>query len=38
MEKAEFANSLDLDEEAQNELPHLNLHCSHLSVCILHVI
>ena len=24
---AEFANSLDLDEVAQNEPPHLDLHC-----------
>ena len=24
---AEFANSMDLDEVAQNEPPHLDLHC-----------
>ena len=24
---AEFANSVDLDEVAQNEPPHLDLHC-----------
>ena len=24
---AEFANSLDLDEVAHNEPPHLDLHC-----------
>ena len=24
---AEFANSVDLDEEAHNEPPHLDLHC-----------
>ena len=26
-EKAEFANSVDLDEVAHNEPPHLDLHC-----------
>ena len=26
-EEAEFANSLDLDEVAHNEPPHLDLHC-----------
>ena len=26
-EIAEFANSVDLDEVAHNEPPHLNLHC-----------
>ena len=25
---AEFANSIDLDELAQSEPPHLDLHCS----------
>ena len=25
--KAEFANSVDLDEVAHNEPPHLDLHC-----------
>ena len=24
---AEFANSVDLDEVAQNEAPHLDIHC-----------
>ena len=24
---AEFANSVDLDEVAQNEPPHLDIHC-----------
>ena len=24
---AEFANSVDLDEVAQNEPPHLDVHC-----------
>ena len=27
MKKAEFANSVDLDEVAHNEPPHLDLHC-----------
>ena len=26
---AEFANSVDLDEVAHNEPPHLDLHCLH---------
>ena len=29
---AQFANSVDLDEVAHNEPPHLNLHC--LSSCL----
>ena len=28
MKIAEFATSVDLDEEAHNEPPHLDLHCS----------
>ena len=31
----EFANSVDLDEVAHNEPPHLYLHCLHSSLCIL---
>ena len=27
MKVAEFANSIDPDEAAHNELPHLDLHC-----------
>ena len=27
MKKAEFANSVDLDEVAHNEPPHLDLYC-----------
>ena len=27
MKKVQFANSVDPDEVALNELPHLNLHC-----------
>ena len=27
MQIAEFANSIDLDEVAHYELPHLDLHC-----------
>ena len=28
----EFANSVDLDEVAHNEPPHLYLHCLHYSI------
>ena len=35
---AEFANSVDLDEVAQNEPPHLDLHCLPLSLWILNMI
>ena len=27
MKKAEIANSIDPDQAAHNELPHLDLHC-----------
>ena len=32
MKKAEFANSVDLDEVAHNEPPHQGLHCLHSSL------
>ena len=35
---AEFANSVDLDEVAHNEPPHLDLHCLPCSLCILNMI
>ena len=35
---AEFANSLDLDEVAHDEPPHLHLHCLPSSLCILNMI
>ena len=34
----EFANSLDPDEAAPNELPHLDLHCLPTHLRILNVI
>ena len=34
-EKAEFANSIDLDEVAHNKPPHLVLHCLPSSLGIL---
>ena len=34
---AEFANSIDLDEVAHNEPPHLDLHCLPSSLCILNI-
>ena len=37
-EKVEFANSVDPDEVAHNEPPHLNLHCLILDIWILHLI
>ena len=30
LKKAEFANSIDPDEAAHNEPPHLDLHCSQI--------
>ena len=38
MIKADFANSIDPDEVAHNEPPHLDLHCLQLSLLILNVI
>ena len=38
MKIAEFANSIDLDEVAHNEPPHLDLHCLPSSHRILHMI
>ena len=35
---AEFANSIDLDEVAHNESPHLDLHCLVASLLILNMI
>ena len=35
---AEFANSVDLDEVAHNELPHQDLHCLPSSLCILNMV
>ena len=35
---AEFANSVDLDEVAHNEPPHLDLHCLPSSLRILNMI
>ena len=35
---AEFENSIDLDEVAHNEPPHLDLHCLPSSLCILNMI
>ena len=35
---AEFANSIDLDEVAHNEPPHLHLHCLPSSLLILNMI
>ena len=32
MKMVEFANSIDQDEVAHNEPPHLGLHCSHSSL------
>ena len=34
---AKFANSIDLDEVAHNELPHLDLHCLLSSLRILYM-
>ena len=34
----EFANSVDLDEVAHNEPPHLDLHCLSSSLWILNVV
>ena len=38
MKIAESANSLGLDEVAQNEPPHLDLHCLPSRLCILNMI
>ena len=35
---AELANSIDLAEVAQDEPPHLDLHCLPSSLCILNMI
>ena len=35
---ADFANSVDLDEVAHNEPPHLDLHCLPSSLLILNMI
>ena len=35
---AEFANSIDLDEVAHNEPPHLDLHCLPSSFLILNMV
>ena len=35
---AEFANSVDLNEAAHNEPPHLDLHCLHSGPWILNII
>ena len=35
---AEFANNVDLDEVAQNEPPHLDIHCLPSSLLILNMI
>ena len=35
---AEFANSIDLDEVAHHEPPHLDLHCLPSGLCILNII
>ena len=37
MKIAEYANSVDLDEVAHNEPPHLDLHCLRSSLSILDV-
>ena len=34
----EFPNSVDLDEVAHNEPPHLDLHCFPTRLCILNMI
>ena len=38
MKIVEFANSIDPDEVAQNEPPHLEFHCLHSTVYILNII
>ena len=38
MKIAEFANSVDLDEVAHNEPPHLDLHCLPCCLQILNII
>ena len=38
MQIVEFANSVDLDEVAHNEPPHLDLHCLLCSLCFLNMI
>ena len=38
MKIAEFANSVDLDEVAHNEPPHLDLHCLPSALRILNMI
>ena len=35
---ADFANSVDLDEVAHKEPPHLDLHCLPSSLCLLNII
>ena len=38
MKTVEFANSIDLDEVAHDEPPHLDLHCLPSSLLILNMI
>ena len=38
MKIGEFVNSVDSDEVAHNEPPHLDLHCLLYSLCSLNVI